>query len=89
MRSRCRRCSSRWKPPRSRPPRPSALPALGKQVDALAASVTGKGLAAYFPRELRDLDDAREKLGLCAAAAGCATVRLSRRVRNFAPIGIV
>jgi hypothetical protein len=43
-----------------------ALPALGKQVDALAASVTGKGLAAYFPRELRDLDDAREKLELCA-----------------------
>ena len=32
----------------------------------LAASVTGKGLAAYFRRELRDLDDAREKLGLCA-----------------------
>ena len=43
----------------------SALPALGKQVDALAASVTGKGLASYFPRELRDLDDAAEKLGLC------------------------
>jgi hypothetical protein len=42
------------------------LPALGKQVDALAASVTGKGLAAYFPREIRDLDDAREKLRLCA-----------------------
>jgi hypothetical protein len=44
----------------------SALPTLGKQADALAASVTGKGLAAYFPRELRDLDDAREKLGMCA-----------------------
>ena len=44
----------------------SALPALGRQVDALAASVTGKGLAPYFPRELRDLDDAREKLALCA-----------------------
>jgi hypothetical protein len=44
----------------------SALPAIGKQVDAMAASVTGKGLAPYFPRELRDLDDAREKLGLCA-----------------------
>ncbi len=43
-----------------------ALPALEKQVDALSDSVTGKGLAAYFPRELRDLDDAREKLGLCA-----------------------
>ncbi len=42
-----------------------ALPSLGKHVDALAALVTGKGLAAYFPRELRDLDDAREKLGLC------------------------
>jgi hypothetical protein len=44
----------------------TALPALGKQVDALAASVTGKGLASYFPRELRDLDDAREQLQLCA-----------------------
>ncbi len=44
----------------------SALPAIGKQLDALAGSVTGKGLAAYFPRELRDLDNAREKLGLCA-----------------------
>lgn len=42
-----------------------ALPALGDQVNALAASVTSKGLAAYFPRELRDLDDAREKLELC------------------------
>ena len=52
-----------------------ALPRCGKQVDTLAASVTGKGLAAYFPRELRDLDDAREKLGLCArllsARMGC------------------
>jgi len=43
-----------------------ALPALGKQVDDVAASVTGKSLAPYFPRELRDLDDAREKLVLCA-----------------------
>ncbi|NLX96879.1 MAG: hypothetical protein GXY83_11945 [Rhodopirellula sp.] len=43
-----------------------ALPALAKQVDALAALVTGKGLAACFPRELRDLDDVREKLALCA-----------------------
>ncbi len=43
-----------------------AIPALGEQVDALAALVTGKGLAPYFPRELRDLDDARETLGLCA-----------------------
>jgi len=43
----------------------SALPAIEKQVDALAASVTCKSLAAHFPRELRDLDDAREKLGLC------------------------
>jgi len=41
------------------------LPALVEQANALAASVTGKGLAAYFPRELRDLDDAREKLKLC------------------------
>ena len=44
----------------------SALPALGKQVDALAALMTGKGLASCFPRELRDLDDVREKLSLCA-----------------------
>jgi hypothetical protein len=43
----------------------TSLSTLEKQVDALAASVTGKGLAAYFPRELRDLDDAREKLRLC------------------------
>ena len=56
----------------------SALPVLGKQVDALAASVTGKGLAPYFPRELRDLDDVREKLALCRAAAGYTTVRLRR-----------
>lgn len=41
------------------------IPSLRKQVDALAASVTGKGLASYFPRELRDLNDAREKLELC------------------------
>lgn len=38
---------------------------LGKQVDALAACVTGQGLAPYFPRELRDLDDAKEKLKRC------------------------
>jgi hypothetical protein len=44
----------------------NAIPTLGKQVDALAASVTNKELAPYFPRELRDLNDAREKLGLCA-----------------------
>jgi hypothetical protein len=43
----------------------SAIPTLGRQLNALAASVTGKGLAPYFPRELRDLDDAREKLRLC------------------------
>ena len=43
-----------------------ALPTLEKQLDDLAAAVTGQGLASYFPRELRDLDDAREKLGLCA-----------------------
>ncbi len=43
-----------------------ALPALGQQVNALATVVTSKGLAAYFPRELRDLDDARKKLALCA-----------------------
>jgi len=44
----------------------SVLPALGQQVEALAAAVMAQGLASYFPRELRDLDDAREKLGLCA-----------------------
>lgn len=43
-----------------------ALPALGKQVDDVAASVTDKDLVSYFPRELRDLHDAREKLALCA-----------------------
>jgi hypothetical protein len=43
----------------------SALPALEKQADVLAASVTGKGLASYFPRELCDLNGVREKLGLC------------------------
>jgi hypothetical protein len=43
----------------------TALPAIEKQVDSLAAWVKGKSLAAHFPRELRDLDDAREKLGLC------------------------
>jgi hypothetical protein len=32
----------------------------------LAASITGIGLAAYFRRELRDLNDTREKLALCA-----------------------
>ena len=44
------------------------LRALGNQVDRLAASVADKGLAAYFPRELRDLDDARDKRG---SARGC------------------
>jgi len=44
----------------------SVLPALAKQVDALAASVTSKGLAPCFPRELRDLDDARHTLALGA-----------------------
>lgn len=42
-----------------------ALPALLEQAAALTASVTTRGLAAYFPRELRDLDDARAKLTLC------------------------
>jgi hypothetical protein len=28
-------------------------------------SLAMRGLAPYFPRELRDVDDAREKLGLC------------------------
>jgi hypothetical protein len=44
----------------------NALPALEKQVDSLAALVADKGLAAYFPRELRDVDDVREKLVRCA-----------------------
>ncbi len=43
-----------------------ALAAIGKQVDDVAASVTDKGLASYFPRELRDLKDTREKLELCS-----------------------
>ncbi len=42
------------------------LATLGKQVDAVAALVQDKGLAACFPRELRDLDDARQKLSLCS-----------------------
>lgn len=43
-----------------------SLPALDKQSGALAASVKEAGLAAYFSRELRDLDDTREKLEQCA-----------------------
>jgi hypothetical protein len=41
------------------------IPALAKQVDTLSASLRDKGLAPCFPRELRDLDEAREKLGVC------------------------
>ena len=41
----------------------SAIPALKKQVDALAASVTGNGLAPYFPRELRDRDEPERAAG--------------------------
>jgi len=41
------------------------IPTLRKQVDALAALLAGKGLTAYFPRELRDMDDSRQKLELC------------------------
>jgi hypothetical protein len=41
------------------------LSVIGKQMDALGSLVTRKGLALYFPRELRDLDDARAKLRLC------------------------
>jgi hypothetical protein len=42
-----------------------AIPAIAKQVDDLAALVTGNSLGSYFPRELRDLDGAKQKLRLC------------------------
>jgi hypothetical protein len=41
------------------------IPELARQVDNLAALVTGNGLGSYFPRELRDLDGAKQKLRLC------------------------
>jgi hypothetical protein len=44
----------------------TAIPGLARQVDDLTASVTDHGLTSYFPRELRDLQSAREKLELCA-----------------------
>lgn len=46
--------------------RVEAIPTLKMRVDDLADWVTGRGLAPYFPRELRDLDGAREKQALCA-----------------------
>lgn len=47
-------------------PNAETLAALGRQIDELAASVTDKGLAPYFARGLRDLNEAREQLELCA-----------------------
>ncbi len=41
------------------------LPSLVQQLDGLARSLTGKGLAPCFPRELRDLADARDTVELC------------------------
>ncbi len=35
------------------------LPALAKQVNALAAWIQTQGIAPHYSRELRDLDDAR------------------------------
>jgi hypothetical protein len=52
-----------------------ALASLRTQLDALTASVTDRGLSPYFPRELRDLADAREKLDLCVRLLPAARVR--------------
>jgi hypothetical protein len=38
---------------------------LEQQVDTLVKLVLDKNLAPYFPREFRDLDEAKTKLGLC------------------------
>jgi hypothetical protein len=43
-----------------------SLAALNAQTKALADWVSGQGLAAHFPRELRDLDDIRESVEICA-----------------------
>ncbi|MBP8692164.1 MAG: hypothetical protein KBI20_07920, partial [Sedimentibacter sp.] len=43
----------------------STILSLREKTDALVGLVTSNGLDAYFSRELRDLDDARNKLGLC------------------------
>ncbi len=43
----------------------ATLPALVTKINRLAALLTDRGHGAYFPRELRDLDDARKTIGLC------------------------
>lgn len=45
-----------------------SFPAIRKRVDSLASMVTDKGLASHFPRELRDLDDARKSLERCVVS---------------------
>jgi hypothetical protein len=47
----------------------STLPELQKQVETLQAWVAAQGLALNFPRELRDLNELRRKLLLCAKMA--------------------
>lgn len=50
----------------ARSPTPSdALPSLGAQVAALANAVTATGVAPCLPREMRDLDDVRDRLRVC------------------------
>ena len=51
---------------RSGPRAASELAALMDEADAAAAWVRNRGLSPYFTRELRDLDDLREKLQLCS-----------------------
>lgn len=51
---------------RSGPWAASELAALMDEADAAAAWVRSRGLSPYFTRELRDLDDLREKLQLCS-----------------------
>ena len=41
------------------------FPALVTTINTLATLLNGKDQGAYFPRELRDLDDARKTIGLC------------------------
>ena len=43
-----------------------AIRALKDQADSLAAYLNGLGIEPHFPRELRDLDEIKEKLDLCA-----------------------